>query len=208
MNHKLDHLVAIVNHEDCHFKRENRSYKRSKCGLFFLFRQSHRPSQLCYLLCLECYPCFEYKVQSHGNTCLFGVRFQVQPLPYTTPLKYRRLHKTSVQRRPTYLIHTYICIIYQFIYGFVHWKAFQLGWCELAHLLLAVFIAAGILQWVDNKATPQSVREAKGCDSHGCLTFFDALWFMIVTVSSLDAQSNWTATVVVHAHKKVVNKVI
>jgi hypothetical protein len=60
---------------------------------------------------------------------------------------------------------------------------------------------------VDNKATPQNVREAKGCDSHGCLTFFNALWFMIVTVSSLDAQSNWTATVV-HAYKKVVNNVI
>lgn len=52
-------------------------------------------------------------------------------------------------------------------------------------MFIAVFIAAGILQWVDNKATSQSVKEAKGCGDHGCLTFFDAFWFMIVTVCTL-----------------------
>lgn len=50
--------------------------------------------------------------------------------------------------------------------------------------LLAVFIAAGILQWVDNKMTKDSVKAAFGCRDSGCLSFFDAFWFMIVTVST------------------------
>lgn len=47
-----------------------------------------------------------------------------------------------------------------------------------------MFIAAGILQWVDNKMTKDSVKAALGCRESGCLEFFDAFWFMIVTVST------------------------
>jgi len=48
-----------------------------------------------------------------------------------------------------------------------------------------VFVAAGVLQWVDNKATPKSVAEANGCGDQGCLTFFASVYFIFVTVSSL-----------------------
>ncbi len=49
----------------------------------------------------------------------------------------------------------------------------------------AVFVAAGVLQWVDNKATPRSVADANGCGDQGCFTFFAAVYFIFVTVSSL-----------------------
>jgi potassium large conductance calcium-activated channel subfamily M alpha protein 1 len=49
----------------------------------------------------------------------------------------------------------------------------------------AVFVAAGVLQWVDNKATAQSVIDSKGCGSQGCLSFFEAVYFIIVTVSAV-----------------------
>jgi hypothetical protein len=48
---------------------------------------------------------------------------------------------------------------------------------------VVVFVAAGVLQWVDNKTTPESVKDSKGCGDQGCLTFFDAVYFIVVTVS-------------------------
>ncbi|KAI5056590.1 hypothetical protein GOP47_0028408, partial [Adiantum capillus-veneris] len=58
------------------------------------------------------------------------------------------------------------------------------------------FLAAGILQWVEWRATPQSVRDANGCPSYGCLSFFEAFYFIIVTVSTvgygdITLKSNW-----------------
>lgn len=48
---------------------------------------------------------------------------------------------------------------------------------------VVVFVAAGVLQWVDNKATPESVKDSKECGDQGCLAFFDAVYFIVVTVS-------------------------
>jgi potassium large conductance calcium-activated channel subfamily M alpha protein 1 len=48
---------------------------------------------------------------------------------------------------------------------------------------VVVFVAAGVLQWVDDKTTPESVKESKGCGDQGCFTFFDAVYFIVVTVS-------------------------
>lgn len=48
---------------------------------------------------------------------------------------------------------------------------------------LAVFIAGGLLQWVEYRATPESVRQRLNCPPEGCMSFFEALYFMIVTVS-------------------------
>jgi hypothetical protein len=47
----------------------------------------------------------------------------------------------------------------------------------------AVFIAAGLLQWVDYMATPAVFKAANGCSPKGCITFFQAFYFMIVTVN-------------------------
>ncbi len=68
-----------------------------------------------------------------------------------------------------------------------HWTSYLYWsfWKWNFFLGSAVFVAAGVLQWVDNKATPQSVVEANGCGDQGCLTFFAAVYFIFVTVSSL-----------------------
>lgn len=49
----------------------------------------------------------------------------------------------------------------------------------------AVFIAGGLLQWVEFRATPPSVKEALNCNPQGCISFYEALYFMIVTVRIL-----------------------
>lgn len=48
---------------------------------------------------------------------------------------------------------------------------------------VAVFIAAGFLQWVDYMATTAEFKEANSCSPKGCITFFGAFYFMIVTVT-------------------------
>lgn len=55
----------------------------------------------------------------------------------------------------------------------------------------AVFIAAGVLQWVDNKMTKQSVKDENACSDTGCMTFFDAFWLMIVTVGTQTYTADW-----------------
>lgn len=47
----------------------------------------------------------------------------------------------------------------------------------------AVFIAAGVFQWVEFRATPQSVKDANGCGPNGCMTYYQTLYLMMVTVS-------------------------
>ncbi|MCO5551651.1 hypothetical protein L7F22_005155 [Adiantum nelumboides] len=69
--------------------------------------------------------------------------------------------------------------------------------CLLIFYALGVFVlAAGILQWVEWRATSQSVREANDCPSYGCLSFYEAFYFIIVTVSTvgygdITLKSNW-----------------
>jgi potassium large conductance calcium-activated channel subfamily M alpha protein 1 len=63
-------------------------------------------------------------------------------------------------------------------------KVKEFGFCFAFGVV--VFVAAGVLQWVDNKTTPESVKESKGCGDQGCFTFFDAVYFIVVTVSVVD----------------------
>ncbi|XP_024382523.1 uncharacterized protein [Physcomitrium patens] len=65
-----------------------------------------------------------------------------------------------------------------------------------------VFIAAGVLQWVDNKMTKQSVKDENACSDTGCMTFFDAFWLMIVTMSTvgygdITPKSNWGRAILI-----------
>lgn len=48
-----------------------------------------------------------------------------------------------------------------------------------------VFIMAGLLQWVERKATPLDVKKENNCGPHGCLTFYHAIYFIIVTISTV-----------------------
>lgn len=48
-----------------------------------------------------------------------------------------------------------------------------------------VFIMAGLLQWVERKATPLDVQKENNCGPHGCLTFYHAIYYMIVTISTV-----------------------
>jgi len=45
-----------------------------------------------------------------------------------------------------------------------------------------VFVAAGVLQWNENKAMLASVSHSKGCGDQGCFNFFDSVYFT-VTIS-------------------------
>ncbi len=36
-----------------------------------------------------------------------------------------------------------------------------------------MFVVAGVLQWVDNKAMLVNVSQSKGCCDQGCFNFFD-----------------------------------
>ncbi|GLJ07331.1 hypothetical protein SUGI_0064550 [Cryptomeria japonica] len=49
----------------------------------------------------------------------------------------------------------------------------------------AVFIMAGLLHWVEQKATPLHIKRENNCGSHGCLTFYHAFYFIIVTISTV-----------------------
>ncbi|KAH8961722.1 hypothetical protein BDL97_05G064000 [Sphagnum fallax] len=65
-----------------------------------------------------------------------------------------------------------------------------------------VFVAAGVLQWVDNKTTPESVKDSKGCGDQGCLTFFDAVYFIVVTITTvgygdITPNSDWGRLIVI-----------
>jgi hypothetical protein len=81
--------LAILSQEGCRYEASKsvlreQKYKKSKWRFFFLlFEQSHWPSQMCYLVNRTQCRCFKQAVQSHCNTCLFGVRFSLQALSYT-----------------------------------------------------------------------------------------------------------------------------
>ncbi|EFJ25888.1 hypothetical protein SELMODRAFT_441904 [Selaginella moellendorffii] len=53
------------------------------------------------------------------------------------------------------------------------------------YTLGAVFIAAGILQWVEYKATSAATKAEEGCDPEGCFTFYDAFYFIVVTITTV-----------------------
>lgn len=55
----------------------------------------------------------------------------------------------------------------------------------IAYSLGIFILAAGVLQWVEWQATPPSVRESSGCPSNGCISFYEAFYFIIVTVSTV-----------------------
>lgn len=60
-------------------------------------------------------------------------------------------------------------------------KIFQLN----VYTFGVVFIMAGLLQWVEYKATPLNVQKENNCGPHGCLTFYHAIYFIIVTISTV-----------------------
>eukprot|EP00249_Psilotum_nudum_P022094 c28369_g1_i3 orf=497-4030(-) len=66
----------------------------------------------------------------------------------------------------------------------------------LTYTFGVVFIGAGILQWVEVKATQQSVKQENNCGAHGCWNYYEAFYFMIVTISTvgygdITPKSNW-----------------
>ncbi|XP_057842888.2 uncharacterized protein LOC131052279 isoform X1 [Cryptomeria japonica] len=44
---------------------------------------------------------------------------------------------------------------------------------------------AGLLHWVEQKATPLNIKRENNCGTHGCLTFYHAFYFIIVTISTV-----------------------
>ncbi len=47
----------------------------------------------------------------------------------------------------------------------------------------AVFLIAGLLQWVEYNGAPQDQRDAQDSQCNGpCINFWDAFYFVIVTV--------------------------
>ena len=56
---------------------------------------------------------------------------------------------------------------------------------KFALFLSSVVLAAGVLQWVEWRATPKHVQESESCLPYGCLSFYDAFYFVIVTVNYL-----------------------
>ncbi|KAH9312112.1 hypothetical protein KI387_027147, partial [Taxus chinensis] len=54
-----------------------------------------------------------------------------------------------------------------------------------AYTFGVVFIMAGLLHWVEQKATPLNIKKENNCDPHGCLTFYHAFYFIIVTISTV-----------------------
>ncbi|KAJ7570308.1 hypothetical protein O6H91_01G114300 [Diphasiastrum complanatum] len=53
------------------------------------------------------------------------------------------------------------------------------------YTLGVVFIAAGLLQWVEFKSTPKSERTKNQCGPEGCLNFWDAFYFIVVTITTV-----------------------
>ncbi|BFI29276.1 protein MpBK1 [Marchantia polymorpha subsp. ruderalis] len=67
-----------------------------------------------------------------------------------------------------------------------------------------IFIAAGLLQWVEYRASTTQYREDNNCSPKGCLTFFGAFYFMIVTISTvgygdITPKSDWGRAVAILA---------
>ena len=56
---------------------------------------------------------------------------------------------------------------------------------KFSFFVSSVVLAAGVLQWVEWRATPKHVQESESCLSYGCLSFYDAFYFVIVTVNDL-----------------------
>eukprot|EP01018_Ginkgo_biloba_P025839 Gb_05212 [translate_table: standard] len=52
-------------------------------------------------------------------------------------------------------------------------------------LAIDFFIIAGLLHWVEKKATPVDIQKENKCGPHGCLTFYNAVYFIIVTISTV-----------------------
>ncbi|XP_024525362.1 calcium-activated potassium channel subunit alpha-1 isoform X2 [Selaginella moellendorffii] len=66
----------------------------------------------------------------------------------------------------------------------------------IMYTLGTVFIAAGIFQWVEYKNTPANVKREANCDEAGCFTFYQAFYFLIVTITTVgygdfSPKSNW-----------------
>eukprot|EP01018_Ginkgo_biloba_P028249 Gb_17415 [translate_table: standard] len=47
-----------------------------------------------------------------------------------------------------------------------------------------VFITAGLLHWVEKGTTPVHIKD-NSCGPHGCLTFYNSLYFIVVTISTV-----------------------
>ncbi|CAM6114203.1 unnamed protein product [Calypogeia fissa] len=67
-----------------------------------------------------------------------------------------------------------------------------------------IFIAAGLLQWVDYMATSAEFKAANDCSPKGCITFFGAFYFMIVTISTvgygdITPRSDWGRVIAILA---------
>ena len=75
--------LAIVNHEDYHFKFQNRSSIAklirggSEDALSHL--NNHKGPPSCEPRMVSLSPYFEFTIQPHYDTCLFGVRSYFQP---------------------------------------------------------------------------------------------------------------------------------
>ncbi|KAJ7570310.1 hypothetical protein O6H91_01G114400 [Diphasiastrum complanatum] len=53
------------------------------------------------------------------------------------------------------------------------------------YTLGVVFIAAGFLQWVEFKSTPKGDQIKNQCGPEGCLNFWDAFYFIVVTITTV-----------------------
>eukprot|EP00850_Spirogloea_muscicola_P017220 SM000146S00940 [mRNA] locus=s146:6786:14369:- [translate_table: standard] len=71
------------------------------------------------------------------------------------------------------------------------------------YILGILFITAGTLQWVEYKATPNSVKESLSCNSvYGCISFYEAFYLTIVTISTvgygdITPKSSWGRFVII-----------
>eukprot|EP00897_Mesotaenium_endlicherianum_P003898 jgi/Mesen1/3536/ME000198S02739 len=70
------------------------------------------------------------------------------------------------------------------------------------HTLTIIFLAAGIFQWVEFVATSAKTREELKCGRLGCYSFFEAIYFMVVTVATVGygdvtPNTNWGRVVTI-----------
>ncbi|KAL3677579.1 hypothetical protein R1sor_027527 [Riccia sorocarpa] len=77
---------------------------------------------------------------------------------------------------------------------------------QIIRLVVYVFgvilIAAGLVQWIDFRAISSEYKEKHHCSPKGCMTFFEAFYFMIVTISTVGfgdvtVHSDWGRAVVI-----------